>query len=624
MTKSEFRIGLLCAFSILLASCGSAPKRTQTAEVRKPVQSTQETPTYKPDYYLSEARNAYARTGDIRLRNQWILKAAEAFKEQGQCLQSEKILALSVPELVDTVQLTHASVIKAECLISRPETDFAQLEKLMSRVTPQAGYSERIETIRAQLHIHQKNWLAAARSTFLGNLGEPEKTNVIWTLLQNLDYQQLENARSQEPLLQPWLQLTLITHRFGLDPENLSLAVQEWQTRFPSHPLSIALPPAILTAMVTVPHSANKIAVLLPFTGRLANQGKAIKDGILAAYMDRQRFKSINGEVEDEVQQIQFFDTALHTSEELSQFVEEFDFVIGPLLKDKIAELLALLPEDKPVLSLNRINLPSPEMRRDNQYFFALAPEDEAEQLVDKVLASGAKHPILVAADSTTTRRMADAFANKWLASHESGTPAPKVAIFDSTKTLRTGITELLDVAQSKSRIKQIEGLVSKELHSVPRNRRDIDAIIVFANPEQTELLNPIIESSLSPFTDKSVPVFASSRSYSLDLNKNSLRDLRNLTFSDMPWMLPEHPWQALERQSATLWPQRKDTLRRLFAMGYDGYSLLPNLLHLKTMPHLSVQGLTGELSLTENGEITRKLPYGYVDNDEVILIALD
>lgn len=336
----------------------------------------------------------------------------------------------------------------------------------------------------------------------------------------------------------------------------------------------------------------------------------------------------MSGQLEETPQQIQFFDSALHSAEELRNFVAEFDFVIGPLLKDKITELSALLPEDKPLLALNRIEQDdvsgSQSSSEEHHYYFALAPEDEAEQLVDKVMAAGAKQPILVAADSATTRRMAEAFINKWQAMHGHQTAPPDLSLFNSTKTLRSGVSELLDVAQSKGRIKQIENLVSKELHSVPRNRRDIDAIIVFATPDQTELLNPIIESSLSPFNDKSVPVFASSRSYRQDLNQNSLRDLRNLTFTDMPWMLPDHPWQGLEKQSTALWPQRKDTLKRLFALGYDGYALVPHLVHLRTLPNLTINGLTGELSLTQNGQIVRKLPYGFVDNNEVKLIAMD
>jgi outer membrane PBP1 activator LpoA protein len=185
-------------------------------------------------------------------------------------------------------------------------------------------------------------------------------------------------------------------------------------------------------------------------------------------------------------------------------------------------------------------------------------------------------------------------------------------------------VTDRLDVAQSNRRITQIERLADVEVNGVERNRRDIDVSVLFANPEQTELLNPIIEASLSPFAKKSLSVFASSRSYSLDLNSNNMRDLRNLTFTDMPWMLPAHNWQKLAQQTQQLWPQRQDTLLRLFAMGFDAYNLLPNLSRLKAVGYVSSQGLTGDISINNQGIIHRVLPWAQITQNRVQVIAMD
>ena len=189
---------------------------------------------------------------------------------------------------------------------------------------------------------------------------------------------------------------------------------------------------------------------------------------------------------------------------------------------------------------------------------------------------------------------------------------------------MRMRVSQMLDVVQSKQRIKQIEALSDVEVFGVERNRRDIDAIVLFANPEQAKLLNPIIEASLSPFARRSLSVFASSRSYSLDLNSNSLRDLRNLTFTDMPWMLPGHRWQNLANQTMQLWPEKQDTLLRLFAMGFDAYKLLPNLRRLKTLPQVVSYGLTGEINVDDKGILHRRLLWAQVTQDRVKLLALD
>ena len=50
--------------------------------------------------------------------------------------------------------------------------------------------------------------------------------------------------------------------------------------------------------------------------------------------------------------------------------------------------------------------------------------------------------------------------------------------------------------------------MTNDEVYNMPRSRRDIDAIVAFASPQDTELLNPIIEASLNPYDGKQVPVY--------------------------------------------------------------------------------------------------------------------
>jgi outer membrane PBP1 activator LpoA protein len=107
-------------------------------------------------------------------------------------------------------------------------------------------------------------------------------------------------------------------------------------------------------------------------------------------------------------------------------------------------------------------------------------------------------------------------------------------------------------------------------------------------------------------------------------MSNNSYRDLRNLNFIDLPWMLPEHPWQGLSREADALWPQRTDTDYRLFAMGYDAYNLVPHLRHMAIFPEYRFKGLTGQLSLDVNHQVQRRLPWGRVERDKVVRLDLD
>lgn len=620
------RLYSLVILTALMVGCSTAPRQTQTTVVTNKVVPQKETPSYSPEYYIDQAQRAYTRSGDISLRNQWLLKSAEAFKYQQQCQQSKKVIQLLQPELNDNVQITQANLILAECQLAGEQPDFSELAILLTGMSQYVGYDQRIQSVNAAVLEQQQSWVEAAKAVLASNNDEAAATKKVWTMLQNLSTPEIEDLINVERQLQPWLQLTLLGRQHGLDPKRLNLAIQEWRFRYGDHPLNLSFPENIQTAATSSLLDARKIAVLLPLTGRLATQGLAIKQGVLAAYFDAQGKASSE---QEESPQIQFFDSALHPAEALVELTSEYDFVIGPLLKDTLADLLVLLPADKPLLALNRLDNKNiqentAEESPQSRFYFALAPEDEAIQLAGKVYDEGLRNLVLVADDSNATRRMAEAFTQEWRNIAGEQSAPPTLAVFSDSKTLTSSVTAALDVAQSKSRIKQIENLISQELHALPRNRRDVDALVIFASAGQTELINPLIEASLSPFGDKTVPVFASSRSYSQNLSNNSLRDLRNLTFTDMPWMLPESPWSNLSEQTKLLWPQQNDQLRRLFALGYDSYGLAPWLRQLHSLPSLSKPGLTGKLSVLEDGTVLRHLPYGHITNDKVTVIAMD
>jgi outer membrane PBP1 activator LpoA protein len=616
------RLIILTSLSVFLLSCSTAVKESTDIKVTNQVQQQVQEEKESTDYYLKQAQLSYQRSGDLSLRNQWLLRAAEALNQQQHCQQSIKFVQAIYPQLLDNMQQTQAKLILAECYLALQEPAYTEAQLLLPQLATQIGFDQRISALEAQLLVHQQRYVEAAKAWLASNLSAQQQSQQIWQTLQNLSLAQLEQARLREPQLQAWVQLSLIVRRFGQQPELLDVAVKEWQLRFSDNALALSLPEEIVQALVTQPLKAKKIAILLPLTGRLAQQGQALKQGILAAYFDDKQAGS-----EDNLQspaQLSFFDSALKTPEELNTMVVDHDLIIGPLLKEQIAPLIPLLAVDKTLLALNRIDQQDTMPGMAESYFYALAPEDEAEQLAVHLKSQGFVQPVLVAAESEATRRMAEAFVNKWQSlSDPYQYVAPAQASFNDSKSIGSSVANILDVAQSKNRIRQINNLTIGELHDVPRSRQDIDAIVVFANPEQTELLNPIIEASLSPFADP-VPVFASSRSYSLELSKNSLRDLRNLTFTDMPWMLPDNPWPQLAAQSNLLWPQRRDNLLRLFAMGYDAYKLIPNLRHLHLLPHNSTFGLTGTLAVTSQGNVVRQLPWGKVNEDKVSLLGGD
>jgi len=622
-----FFIAILC-----LLSCTSSPIR-QTAIV-KPLQDIKEVAKDSVDY-LNQAKQNYLKNNNVYQRNDSLIQAAEVLQSEGQCTKSVRMLKVLQPELKDNRHRIHGNLLLAECYLILSDDAFDSVAAILENLTDVYGYQARIAALQAQLMINKKQWLEAAIAIQDTNIDEREKTQNTWEWIKKLDLSDLEKATLSETVLQPWLQLAIIIKRFALKPELFNQQLINWQNRHLGHSLVANLPEELKKSLQQTPIQAKRIAVLLPLTGRLADQGLAIKQGILAGYLDdlpNTKFTINNAQ---KYREIRFFDSALKTAQQLNELVAEFDVVVGPLVKDRIIKLTAVLPSDKILLALNRVELQAktttigqveqivePNLTASEHYYFSLAPEDEAQQLALYIHQKQLVRPIVFAADTPTTQRMAEAFIAKW-----KETPhaiQPELTLFTDSKDMRTQVSQMLDVAQSKQRVKQIETLSDVEVFSVERNRRDIDAIVMFANPEQAKLLNPIIEASLSPFARRSLSVFASSRSYSLDLNSNSLRDLRNLTFTDMPWMLPEHRWQNLAKQSTQLWPQKQDTLLRLFAMGFDAYNLLPNLRQLKALPQLASHGLTGEINVDHQGVLYRRLLWAQVAQDRVKLLAVD
>ena len=645
-----FRVFIVFCIPILgLLSCSSIPSQQAKKNTVEPSKNIAEVLQVSEDY-LIQAKQNFESNNDLFQRNADLIQAAEALQLEQQCQKSIRMLKVIQPELQDNQHHTHASLILAECYLILSDKTFDIVETILSDLTDTDGYKTRIAALEAQLMANKKQWLKAAKALQDTDIEELEKTQTIWKWVKKLDLVELEKARLSEWSLQPWLQLAIIVKRFALEPELFNRQLVRWQSRHFGHPLATNFPQEIQQAMLELPIQAKRIAVLLPLTGRLANQGLAIKEGILAAYLENlpktQTSKNnspdygestLNATYSDTQQhkEISFFDSALKTAKQLNVLVADFDVVLGPLVKQQIIELSAVLPSDKILLALNRVelrtntitvdqlsntaetNLPVPE-----HYYFSLAPEDEAQQLALHIQQKQLIRPIVFAADNSTTLRMAEAFIAKW--KETANAINPDLTIFTDNKDMRIRVSQMLDVDQSKQRIKQIEGMSDAEVFGVERNRRDIDAIVLFANPEQTGLLNPIIEASLSPFARKSLSVFASSRSYSVDLNSNSLRDLRNLTFTDMPWILPNHSWQLLAHQTKELWPQRQDTLLRLFAMGYDALNLLPRLRLLKSLPQLVSNSLTGNINVDGLGILHRRLLLAQIAKDRVKLLAMD
>ncbi|WP_172449385.1 penicillin-binding protein activator [Bowmanella denitrificans] len=582
---------------IALSACSSAPKVSRTDSTSIRPQPQQAPIILNAQQYLQQARLS---VGDKQ--KSLLLNAALAFRQEQDCTSALKVLKPLLPALQEQGLLDQGHFLQARCLTDLGHWSLARSS--LQQVSQNLHILPKRLELAAELAEHfGEHYAAAGHLADLASL-QPDRqqalNKTIWKFIQQTPDDVLRTSTSRQTALHPWVQLADISRMQS--GESLATQLMDWQNRY-----GLELPEELQPLLALSTGLPKRIGIILPLSGRLANQGEALKDGILAAYFTG---------AQSARPELHFIDSLTLDNQSLATLDLQYDFIVGPLLKENLDAFLPQLPAQLPILALNRLDQPSSQQ---NRYFYSLAPEDEAEQLASILAQKGYKTPLVVNADRPVFERMTSSFTTKWQALNQ---PEPRQVSFTDNKSMRAAMESLLDVNHSKQRIGTVEKLVKQEVHAFARNRRDVDVIVVFASAAQTELLNPIIESSISPFAQM-VPVYASSRSFSQELGSNSLRDLRHLTFVDMPWMLSDENNQ-LRELSRQLWPQRNDGQSRLFAMGYDAYNLLPNLAQMASVPHMTRAGLTGSLSMDEFNQLRRSLPLGRVEQEKVIRLAMD
>ena len=617
------------AGAILLSSCSSTPKTTsapKVAQVKKTAPIEEQIVT--PEHKLLEAKRVWQQLRNKTQRDSLLLDAAALYIEQNETLLAQQILYEMKQDGVAPSLTDHYTLLVVKAYQNDATASPSQLLSLLESTRMAPEYQVQKAELQTTLYAKQRLWAQASNSLLKTQVDDEQKISQVWQWLMLLSLDEIERANTQYPALQPFIALRQITTDYAYSPEQLTQAVAQFQRVYSSHLLGKKLPHDVASALTLNPPEIKEIVVLLPLTGRLATTGQSVKDGIMAAYYQQLTLS----EQPNNLPKLRFVDTSNADTTTLVNAIGDAKFVIGPLLKETVEQLIPQLPMDVNMLALNRPDAPlvantnisdeSPELGlNSNINYFALAPEDEANQLAQYIYDKGYRAPIVVSAQSSLYQRMNNAFLNRWKTLHNQdkyGQHETTTVVFNDSTSLRDGITQALDVAQSNQRINQIEYMVNDTVYNMPRSRRDIDAIVAFASPQDTELLNPIIEASLNPLNAKPVPVFATSRSLDYDSGKNQWRDLQNVRFLDMPWMLPAHPWQDLADETNQIWPDRTTMQNRLFAFGVDAFGLLPKLGVMNTLAYITYNGLTGQLVMNNNKEVERSQPQAIIHNEQV------
>jgi hypothetical protein len=433
-------------------------------------------------------------------------------------------------------------------------------------------------------------------SHFLKTPQEIENNNdFIWDALNRITEPAMLRALAKQQTVEVrgWLELNLIARRSNMLPVKMEPWIDQWYQLYGEHAAAPNYAINLLQESKRIYIKPTRIALMLPFSGRLEKVADAIQNGFLYAYYQDP----------DPVADLEIINASSDPAEFNLQYEQAIqngaDFIVGPIDKDLIDLLQQRGELEVPTLTLNYGN--DDGKAGLNLYQFGLRPEDEAEQIADYAQAHDKHHAIVLVPDTEWGYRLQRAFTKRFelLGGQVVGSAAYPAKKNDYS----TAIKSLLNVTTSYHRKSILQQVIKEQVRFEARRRQDVDMIFIAANPRQARLIKPQLKFHRA----QDLPVYATSHISASNSSPDDDRDLNEILFVDIPWMLdsrssPDH------KQVSRLWPDASQRFSRLFALGIDAYRMIPSLRRLMINPTESIAHNTGQLSVDRNGQVKRSL----------------
>ena len=574
---------------MLLSACGTTSSLNNASHSSDQAQ-----------YYLDKAK----KTAGSK-RNDWLLLAAESLLSYNRTDKALTILSTinqtALP--LKSKQLYYLLMAQGFTNADRKEQAYGQFREIRQpqllnkdqRIAYYRGYAE----ILSELFHHYESALQriALSEYVTDRLEIEENRELLWQSLMlagNLDiYRNSLNG----VLVSGWLELANLAKVHADKPDLLITKLELWRAMYNEHPANLQMPIDMARAEAARSYKPNTIALLLPESGSLASSAKNIRDGFLAAIYDIPA---------NERPTIQFFDSSANAdSQELYQQAVDHgaNFVIGPLKRESVENLASMEYFPVPVMTINRLS--DEQMLADNFYQFGLPVEDEARQAATKAWNDGLSRAIVLVPTGTVGERTSSAFIEQF---ERLGGETQQVVSYAPGNDYSRAVQELLGVDKSIERFRTLQQTIGINLKHEARRRKDTDFLFFKASVKQARRIKPFIDF----YYAHDLPLYSTSSLYSGKFEPILDRDLNNVMFCDIPWLLSDD-YQLVETKNklSNIWPNStKSASARLFALGYDLYTLIPDLNKLKNFPQYHKQGLSGLLSVDQLGHIQRNLSW--------------
>jgi len=473
-----------------------------------------------------------------------------------------------------------------------------EFEQLQNYAVPAQEY--RATIVSARILEADGQFFAAARerdfvSAVLEEDQQQQNYDQLWADLQQLPPEELQERAANAPDTRfgAWLTLAAISRDHELTIDEQLAGVKDWQFMHPDHPASFRLPGALGLLEDIAASRPQRIALLLPLTGPLANTGKAIRDGFMAAYYETLS----KGFPAPAVTIINAADMESPDQAYAQAIQSGSQWVVGPLGKNDVQILEQRESLPLPTLALNYgSKVPTPFSPLPPELFqFGLAAEDEAIQIAEKAWADGHRRALVMIPQGSWGERIYTAFETRWL---ELGGDIEETLQYPKAQDYNPAISRLLNVDSSKNRYRTVRSLMREPVEFEPRRRQDADWLFLVALPEQARQIKPTLAFNFAG----SLPVYATSHVFSGEVNVRKDRDLNGIYFCDVPWLLHE----TNLKQNVDEVTGGPGGYTRLYAMGADAFRLVARVKQLQAFPDSRIYGNTGALTLDEARRIHR------------------
>lgn len=356
---------------------------------------------------------------------------------------------------------------------------------------------------------------------------------------------------------------------------------------------------------MTTTATVRRIALLLPLSGAQRTVAAAVRDGFVAAWLaDGTGPARPEVVVLDEEQggAAQAYGAALAGGAGL---------VVGPLLKESAAQVAAVAGT-APTLVLNQLDAAATAPAR--FYQFALAPEDEARQVVERAAAEGRYRALALVPDNDWGRRLLASFTP---ALEAAGGTVLAWQYYDPAATdFTAGLERLLLLDESRARQRQLVANLGVALEFEARRRDDVDFIFLAATAASGRLIRPQLRFLYAG----DIPTYATSAIFQPGTSGDA--DLDGVMFPDAPVLVAaDGRATAMTTALAAHWPAGAAARLRFYAMGFDAYTLATALASPAGAP-AGLDGLSGMLSFAADGRVRRQLPWARFQGGRIVLLG--